>query len=82
MFIFVDDPASAMKADKPAAPLTPEDAYVMGYRHISDLALMNQIAELIRGDDPDGAALRLLEAWREGAFAAQAMIERPGATLQ
>lgn len=71
-----------MNADKSDTPLTPEDAYAMGYRHIFDLALMNRIAELVRVEEPDAGALRLLEAWRQGACVAQAMIERTRTTLQ
>lgn len=71
-----------MNSDDRDTKLSLEDAYAMGYRHIADLALMNRIAELIRCEEPDAAALRLLEAWRQGACVAQAMIERPRATLQ
>lgn len=64
------------------APITAEDAYAMGYRHIADLARINQVAELVRGDHPDAEALRLLAAWREGALVAQAMLDRARTTLQ
>lgn len=71
-----------MNAPAKTTPMTAEDAYAMGYRHIADLARINQIAELVRGGDPDGEALRLLAAWREGAMVAQAMFERARTTLQ
>jgi hypothetical protein len=64
------------------ARITAEDAYAMGYRHIADLARINQVAEMIRGDHPDAEALRLLAAWREGAMVAQAMLDRARTTLQ
>ncbi len=71
-----------MKADDAETPLSPAEAYAMGFRHITDLALMNRIADLIRDEEPDAAALRLLEAWRQGAFVAQAIIESRRVTLQ
>ncbi|HSO43145.1 MAG TPA: hypothetical protein VLR47_09960 [Rhodospirillales bacterium] len=71
-----------MKASAKSGLITTEDAYAMGYRHIFDLAQINQIAELVRGEHPDGEALRLLTAWREGAMVAQAMIDRARTTLQ
>ncbi len=71
-----------MKALAKSGPITAEDAYAMGYRHIADLARINQIAELVRDGDPDAAALRLLAAWREGALMAQAMLDRARTTLQ
>lgn len=71
-----------MKAPAKSGLISAEDAYAMGYRHIADLARINQIAELVRGDHPDATALRLLAAWREGALMAQAMIERARNTLQ
>jgi hypothetical protein len=81
MFISGRYHAFAMNADA-YEPLSLEDAYAMGYRHIADLALMNRIAELIRRDEPDAQALRLLEAWRQGAMVAQAMVDRATRTLQ
>lgn len=71
-----------MKASAKNGLITAEDAYAMGYRHIADLARINQIAELVRGEHPDADALRLLAAWREGAVMAQAMIDRARTTLQ
>ena len=71
-----------MKASAKSGLITAEDAYAMGYRHIADLARINQIAELVRDGHPDDDALRLLAAWREGAMVAQAMIDRARNTLQ
>lgn len=64
-----------MKADA-AKKMTVEDAYAMGFRHISDMAAMNRLAELLRDDQTDSETLRLFEAWRQGAMVAQAMLER------
>ena len=62
--------------------MTKKQAFEMGYRHIADLAAMNRIAAVVnaREDDPEAAAL--MAAWRDGAMAARAMIERETATLQ
>lgn len=57
-------------------------AYFMGYRHIADLATMNRIVDLADDNRFNEYALELMEAWREGAVAAQAMIEKESATLQ
>ena len=54
----------------------------MGFRHVTDLAEINRIADLFLGDDGDGRALQLMEAWREGAMAAGAMLEKQHVTLQ
>ncbi len=62
--------------------MTPEKAYEMGYRHITDLAEMNRIAEMMRIERLNTIALQLLEAWREGAMAAKAMLEKQSSTLQ
>ena len=62
--------------------MTPEQAYRMGFRHVSDLAEINRIADLFMSDRGNEQALQLMEAWREGAMAAAAMLERAGATLQ
>jgi hypothetical protein len=62
--------------------MTPKQAYKMGFRHVIDLAEINRIADLFLGDDGDDRALRLMEAWREGAMAAAAMLEKQHATLQ
>ena len=71
-----------MNASADDGLISTEDAYAMGYRHIADLARINQIAALVRCDHPDAEAMRLLAAWREGAMMAQAMIERARTTLQ
>ena len=57
-------------------------AYLMGFRHIADLAEMNRIADLMEDNRFNEYALELMEAWRTGAMAAQAMIEKRTATLQ
>jgi hypothetical protein len=53
----------------------------MGFRHVTDLAEINRIADLFMDDDSDDRALQLMEAWREGAMAAAAMLEKERATL-
>lgn len=63
-----------MKAE-PAKRLTVDEAYAMGFRHISDMAAMNRLAERLSEDQTDSETLRL-EAWRQGAMIAQAMLER------
>ncbi|QNT69056.1 hypothetical protein [Defluviicoccus vanus] len=62
--------------------MTKKKAYEMGFRHVADLAAINRVAELIRDDNDDNDALVLMEAWREGALAARALLERETATLQ
>ncbi len=62
--------------------MTPKQAYRMGFRHVSDLIEINRIADLFMSDRDNEQALQLMEAWREGAMAAAAMLERAGATLQ
>ncbi len=62
--------------------MTKKRAYEMGFRHVADLAAINRVAELIRDDNDDNDALVLMEAWREGALAARALLERETATLQ
>jgi hypothetical protein len=57
-------------------------AYFMGFRHIADLAAMNRIVDLAGDNRFNEYALELMEAWREGAVAAQAMIEKESATIQ
>lgn len=57
-------------------------AYFMGYRHIVDLAAMNRIVDLVDDNRFNEYALELMQAWREGAIAAQAMIEKESATIQ
>lgn len=63
-------------------PMTPEKAYEMGFRHIIDLAEMNKVAAMVENDRLSAAAVKLMEAWREGALAATAMLERQSTTLQ
>ena len=43
---------------------------------------MNRIADLMEDNRFNEYALELMEAWRTGAMAAQAMIEKKTATLQ
>ncbi len=62
--------------------MSPKQAYQMGFRHVIDLAEINRIADLFLGDEADEGALRLMEAWREGAMAAAAMLEKEHVTLQ
>jgi len=62
--------------------MTPKQAYRMGFRHVSDLAAINRIADLFMNDDGDDRALVLMEAWRDGAMAAAAMLEKARSTLQ
>lgn len=62
--------------------MTKKTAYEMGFRHVADLAAINRVADLIRDDNDDNNALALMEAWREGALAARALLERETATLQ
>ena len=62
--------------------MTPKQAYRMGFRHVSDLAAINRIADLFMNDDGDDRALILMEAWRDGAMAAAAMLEKARSTLQ
>ena len=62
--------------------MTKKKACEMGFRHVADLAAINRVAELIRDDSDDSDALVLMEAWREGALAARALLERETATLQ
>lgn len=62
--------------------MTPKQAYMMGFRHITDLARMNRVADLALEDEQDERATRLIEAWRQGALAATAMIEKESATIQ
>ncbi len=57
-------------------------AYYMGFRHIADLAAMNRIVDLAADNRFNEYALELMEAWREGAITAQAMIEKESATIQ
>jgi hypothetical protein len=62
--------------------MTPKQAYRMGFRHITDLAEINRIADMFLEDELDDRAHRLIEAWRQGAMAATAMLEKQHATIQ
>jgi len=62
--------------------MTPKQAYRMGFRHITDLAEMNRVADHFLDDECDERVTQLIEAWREGALAATAMIEKEFVTLQ
>ena len=62
--------------------MTSEEAYQMGFRHISDLAEMNRIADLVSDYRFADYALELMEAWRQGAVAAKALLEKEVVTLQ
>jgi hypothetical protein len=62
--------------------MTPKQAYRMGFRHITDLAEINRIADMFLEDELDDRAQRLIEAWREGAMAATAMLEKAHSTIQ
>lgn len=62
--------------------MTAENAYCMGFRHILDLAEMNRIAAAFRANEDDEEVIRLIQAWRAGMLAAQAVLERGSATLQ
>lgn len=61
--------------------MTPKKAYQMGFRHIADLAEINRIAEMFESDDCNDHALSLIEAWRQGAVAATALLDRQDATV-
>ena len=63
------------------SPMTPKQAYRMGFRHITDLAQMNRIADLYLEGEIDEKVFRLIEAWREGAMAATAMLDMPNRTV-
>lgn len=62
--------------------MTKDKAYEMGYRHIIDLAEMNRVAAMADVERLNDFALALMDAWREGAMAAKAMLEKEVATLQ
>jgi len=62
--------------------MTQEDAYEMGFRHVTDLSEICRIAELIDDEAFTDYALQLIEAWRAGAMAARAVFERELATIQ
>ena len=61
--------------------MTPKQAYQMGFRHIADLAEINRIAEMFEGNESNEYAICLIEAWRQGAIAATALLERQHATV-
>lgn len=62
--------------------MTLKQAYRMGFRHIIDLAEINRVADKFLDDEQDDRAQRLIEAWREGAMAATAMLEKEKVTIQ
>ena len=62
--------------------MTPKQAYRMGFRHVTDLAEINRIADRFIDDECDRCALMLIEAWRRGAMTATAMLEKEQATIQ
>ena len=62
--------------------MTQSKPYRMGFRHITDLAEINRIADMLLEDEFDGRAQSLIEAWRQGALAATAMLEKQHATIQ
>src|SRR5512132_4696422 len=68
--------------NKRTRKMTPKQAYRMGFRHITDLAEINRIADTFLEDELDDRAQRLIEAWREGAIAAAAMLEKQRSTIQ
>ena len=61
--------------------MSPDKAYEMGFRHIADLAEMSRIADLIEDQRLSSYALELMQAWRAGAMAARAMVEKEESTL-
>ena len=62
--------------------MTPKQAYRMGFRHVTDLAEIDQVADRYLEDECDPGALALIEAWRQGAMTATAMLEKEQATIQ
>jgi hypothetical protein len=62
--------------------MTPEKAYELGLRHIADLAEMNKVAAMIEIERLRDVAITLMEAWREGALATKAMLDKQSSTLQ
>ena len=62
--------------------MTPKKAFRMGFRHVADLAEINRIADRLLEDECDGRAQELIEAWRQGALTATAMLEKEEATIQ
>jgi hypothetical protein len=62
--------------------MSPEKAFEMGFRHISDLFEIGQVADLLDDDQLSPYAVSLMQAWRDGALMARAMIEKEAATIQ
>jgi hypothetical protein len=62
--------------------MSPEKAFEMGFRHISDLFEIGQIADLLDDDQLSTYAVALMRAWQEGALMARALIEKEAATIQ
>ncbi len=61
--------------------MTPKQAYRRGFRHVLDLAEIRQLVEASEDDEGWEYALQLVEAWRQGALTATAMLEREDATV-
>jgi hypothetical protein len=80
--IFIGHPVCSERMDERTPQMTPKQAYRMGFRHITDLAEINRIADIFLEDELDDRAQRLIEAWREGAIAAAAMLEKQRSTIQ
>jgi hypothetical protein len=70
------------RSDQERPEMTLKQAFRMGFRHIADLAEINQIADRLLEDEFDSRAQRLIEAWRQGAMTATAMLEKEEATIQ
>lgn len=62
--------------------MSPEKAFEMGFRHIADLFEMDRIADLLDDEQWAAHAVALMQAWRDGAMTARAVIEKKTATLQ
>jgi hypothetical protein len=69
-------------SDLESPEMTRKQAFRMGFRHVADLAQINRIADRLLEDEFDGRAQRLIEAWRQGALTATAMLEKEEATIQ
>ena len=68
--------------ERKALQMTPKQAYRMGFRHVTDLAEINRVADTYLENECDPGALALIEAWRQGAMTATAMLEKELATIQ
>lgn len=80
---FLSEPGNTLNGEPCiGAPMTKDKAYQMGYRHIIDLAEMNRVAEMADVERLSAYAAQIMDAWREGALAAKAMLEKEVATLQ